>query len=89
MPASASLSALALGEGDVEGEWRHSQETRFHCRETRSFFVISENKTRRAPGRPSATFFVTAETRSVRRIGKTGLFQHLFNGAAQKNDQTV
>ena len=30
MPASASLSALALGEGDVEGEWRHSQETRFH-----------------------------------------------------------
>ena len=36
MPASASLSALALGEGDVEGEWRHSQETRFHCRETRS-----------------------------------------------------
>ena len=36
MPASASLSALALGEGDVEGEWRHSQETRFHSRETRS-----------------------------------------------------
>ena len=36
MPASASLSALALGEGDVEGEWRHSQETRFHCRETRT-----------------------------------------------------
>ena len=35
MPASASLSALALGEGDVEGEWRHSQETRFHSRETR------------------------------------------------------
>ena len=36
MPASASLSALALGEGDVEGEWRHSQETRFHSRETRT-----------------------------------------------------
>ena len=36
MPASASLSALALGEGDVEGEWRHSQETRFHSRETRN-----------------------------------------------------
>ena len=31
-----SLSALALGEGDVEGEWRHSQQTRFHSRETRS-----------------------------------------------------
>ena len=36
MPACASLSALALGEGDVEGEWRHSQETRFHSRETRT-----------------------------------------------------
>ena len=54
MPASASLSALALGEGDVEGEWRHSQETRFHCRETRSI----------------ATRWHTATTRPRRRLGR-------------------